>query len=91
LRSLFVEPEFIGKRIGHTLLRHALERARRSGIESLLIEIDPNAESFYRAHSAVPVGHRTSPTTGGEPTLLRLEVNCAAMTAVAPPPVSAAP
>jgi GNAT superfamily N-acetyltransferase len=90
LVALFVEPEFIGKRIGRALLRHALERTRRSGIEDLLIESDPNAEPFYRAHGAVPIGHTTSPTTGRELTLLSLEVSSTAMTADAPPRVSAA-
>lgn len=72
LVALFVEPDFIGRRIGHALLQHALEQAESAGIESLLIESDPNAEPFYRAHGAIPIGHRTSPTTGRDLTLLRL-------------------
>lgn len=90
LVALFVEPEFIGKRLGHALLRHAIDRARSAGIESVLIESDPNAEAFYRAHGAVPIGHRTSPTTGRTLTLLRLEVNSVEGAVGAPPRVSAA-
>lgn len=74
LVALFVEPDFIGKRIGQALLRQAVDRARKAGIEDLLIESDPNAERFYRAHGAVPIGHRISPTTGRELTLLRLDL-----------------
>jgi hypothetical protein len=40
----------------------------------VLIESDPNAEPFYRAHGAMEIGHRTSPTTGRDLTLLRLPV-----------------
>lgn len=73
--ALFVEPELIGKGVGRALLYDALKQARSAGIESVLIESDPNAEAFYRAHGAVPVGRRTSPTSGRELTLLRLAVS----------------
>ena len=74
LVALFVEPDMIGTGVGRALLRQALERARTAGVESLLIESDPNAEPFYRAHRAVEIGRRTSSTTGRELTLLRLPV-----------------
>lgn len=74
LVALFVEPDMIGTGVGRALLRQALERARTAGVESLLIESDPNAEPFYRAHGAVEIGRRTSSTTGRELTLLRLPV-----------------
>jgi GNAT superfamily N-acetyltransferase len=74
LVALFVEPEAIGKGIGRALLRHALERARGAGTDSVLIESDPNAESFYRAHGAIEIGRRRSPTTGRDLTLLRLPI-----------------
>lgn len=74
LAALFVEPDLIGTGIGRALLSHALEQARDAGVESILIESDPNAEPFYRANGAVAVGQRTSPTTGRRLTLLRLKV-----------------
>jgi GNAT superfamily N-acetyltransferase len=74
LVALFVEPEAIGTGIGRALLRHALERAQGAGVDNVLIESDPNAEPFYRAHGAMEIGHRTSPTTGRDLTLLRLPV-----------------
>jgi GNAT superfamily N-acetyltransferase len=75
LVALFVEPDVIGKGLGRALLYHALEQAQNAGVESVLIESDPNAEPFYRAHGAAPVGQRTSPTTGRQLTLLRLAVS----------------
>lgn len=74
LVALFVEPDLIGKGVGRALLKHELARAQSAGVESVLIESDPNAEPFYRSQGAVPTGHRTSPTTGRELTLLRLPV-----------------
>jgi GNAT superfamily N-acetyltransferase len=74
LVALFVERDMIGRGVGGALLAHALERARAAGVDSVLIESDPNAEPFYRAHGAEPIGERTSTTTGRQLTLLRLRV-----------------
>jgi GNAT superfamily N-acetyltransferase len=74
LAALFVEPDVIGTGVGRALLAHELERARAAGVDSVLIESDPNAEPFYRAHGAEPIGARTSPTTGRQLTLLRPRV-----------------
>jgi len=74
LVALFVDPDLIGTGIGRALLQHALERARHAGLQSVLIESDPNAERFYRSQGATPIGQRTSPTTGRELTLLQLSV-----------------
>jgi GNAT superfamily N-acetyltransferase len=74
LVALFVEPDAIGRGVGRALLAHELERARAAGVDSVLIESDPNAEPFYRAHGAEPIGERRSPATGRQLTLLRLRV-----------------
>ena len=74
LVALFVEPDVIGRGVGRALLAHELNRARAAGMDSVLIESDPNAEPFYRAHGAEPIANRTAPTTGRQLTLLRLRV-----------------
>jgi Acetyltransferase (GNAT) domain len=74
LVALFVDPDLIGTGVGRALLQNALERTRHAGLDSVLIESDPNAERFYRSQGAVPAGHRTSATTGRELALLRLSV-----------------
>ena len=74
LVALFVEPDVIGRGVGRALLAHELNRARAAGVDSVLIESDPNAEPFYRAHGAEPIANRTSSTTGRQLTLLRLRV-----------------
>jgi GNAT superfamily N-acetyltransferase len=72
LELLFVEPAAIGTGVGRALLRDALEHARAAGLGALTIESDPDAEPFYRAHGAEPVGTRISSATGRELPLLRI-------------------
>jgi GNAT superfamily N-acetyltransferase len=72
LTAMFVEPELIGQGVGRALMRHALDTASQSGVDSLLIESDPNAEAFYRSQGAVPIGQRRSRSTGRVLPLLRI-------------------
>ena len=72
LELLFVEPAAIGTGAGRALLRDALDRAREAGLAELTIESDPDAEPFYRAHGAEPVGTRVSSSTGRKLPLLRI-------------------
>ncbi|HET8953713.1 MAG TPA: GNAT family N-acetyltransferase [Solirubrobacteraceae bacterium] len=72
LELLFVEPVAIGTGVGRALLRDALEHARAAGLSTLTIESDPDAEPFYRAHGAEPIGTRVSSATGRELPLLRI-------------------
>jgi len=50
----------IGRGLGRTLFRHALETAAEGVLETLLIECDSHAEGFYLAMGATHVGHRRS-------------------------------
>jgi GNAT superfamily N-acetyltransferase len=70
LELLFVEPAAIGTGVGRALLRDALARAREAGLAELVIESDPDAVPFYRAHGAEPVGTRIVAATGRELPLL---------------------
>jgi GNAT superfamily N-acetyltransferase len=72
LELLFVEPAAIGTGVGRALLRDSLEHARAAGLATLTIESDPDAEPFYLAHGAEPVGTRVSSATGRELPLLRI-------------------
>jgi len=72
LEMLFVDPPAIGTGAGRALLRDALAAAREAGLDSLLIESDPDAEPFYRSQGAEPAGARTSWSTGRELPLLRI-------------------
>jgi GNAT superfamily N-acetyltransferase len=60
LSDLWVDPHVIGRGLGRTLFRHALETAAREGFETLLIESDPHAIGFYLTMGAAHVGHRRS-------------------------------
>ncbi|MFI6045058.1 GNAT family N-acetyltransferase [Nocardia sp. NPDC051321] len=65
LGMLYVAPEAIGKGIGGELFRYAVETARTAGLQRLVIDADPNAESFYRAMGAVRVGNVASGSIPG--------------------------
>ncbi len=44
--------------------QYALEHARALGLQSFLIQSDPNAEGFYLHMGAQQVGTRIAPETG---------------------------
>ncbi|WP_067834584.1 GNAT family N-acetyltransferase [Nocardia lijiangensis] len=65
LGMLFVVPEATGEGVGTELFRHAVETARSAGFHKLVIESDPNAETFYLARGAVKVGSVESESIAG--------------------------
>jgi GNAT superfamily N-acetyltransferase len=64
LYDMFVEPEYIGRGVGASLWRHAVETARGAGYPEFFIESDPFALPFYLRMGALPKGERVSPTSG---------------------------
>jgi GNAT superfamily N-acetyltransferase len=52
LEELWVEPEWIGRRVGSRLFRFAADRARELRASSLEWEADPNAVGFYERMGA---------------------------------------
>ncbi len=65
LEALFVAPEEIGTGCGRRLLQHALATLSNSGGGTMVIQSDPNAESFYLAAGAVRTGVRASASVLG--------------------------
>ncbi|MEM7430778.1 MAG: GNAT family N-acetyltransferase [Pseudomonadota bacterium] len=65
LGALFIEPVQIGKGVGRQLMQHAIATASSIGAERLVIQGDPNAESFYQAAGAVKTGTRESGSIPG--------------------------
>ncbi|UTW65262.1 GNAT family N-acetyltransferase [bacterium SCSIO 12643] len=47
LDNLFILPSHIGKGLGKTLLDHCIKNARQQGYQSIELDADPHAESFY--------------------------------------------
>ena len=47
LNYLFVEPKFIGKGYGKSLMMDFLSRIENSEFERVVLDADPNAEKFY--------------------------------------------
>ncbi len=75
LSALFVEPDAIGWGYGRRLMEHAIARAKRLGFRAMLIPSDPNAEPFYRAMGAEPIGTVPSGSIPGrELPLLRVDL-----------------
>ena len=60
LDFLYVHPDFLGKGFGKVLWDNAIEKAREIGIESFIIDSDPNAESFYKKMGAELIGETPS-------------------------------
>lgn len=65
LAALFVAPFFIGQGYGRVLLEHAQSQAVAKGASILIIQSDPNAQGFYRAMGAYPIGYRESDSLPG--------------------------
>jgi GNAT superfamily N-acetyltransferase len=75
LAFLFVDPAATGRGIGRALFEHAVRTCRYLGVGYLRVEIDPNAEGFYRRMGARPWGTAPSPAAPGRLLpVLRLEV-----------------
>ena len=75
LEALFVDPEHIGKGVGHALMQHAIQSAIARGAQRLVIQGDPNATAFYTSHGANPTGFRESESIPGRQLPL-FEIKC---------------
>ena len=65
LEALFVDPEYIGQGLGRRLMQHAIENVKAKGGKHLVIQGDPNAESFYLAAGGKQIGDRESESVPG--------------------------
>jgi len=64
LDNLWVEPEFMQRGIGRSLVMHAVEAARCAGAKEIVIDSDPHAEAFYLSCGAVRRGEVAAPIPG---------------------------
>lgn len=65
LDAMFVAPGATGLGIGRRLFEATLERARRRGARTLLIQSDPQAEGFYLRMGCRRIGERASDSIAG--------------------------
>lgn len=56
LDNLFILPEHIGKGFGKQLLLDFLNRMKEEKIEKIILDSEPNAESFYSKMGFVKIG-----------------------------------
>ena len=64
LEHFWILPEAMGRGFGRQLFAAAIRHATEAGAMHLLIESDPNAESFYRHLGAYPHGEVVYPLEG---------------------------
>ena len=60
LDDLFIDEGFEGKGLGKKLLQHALETARSLGYKMMIIQADPNAQTFYEKQGAIRFAEKES-------------------------------
>ncbi|MET3027339.1 GNAT family N-acetyltransferase [Flavobacterium sp. UW10123] len=56
LDNLFILPEHIGRGFGKYLLLDFLNRIKKTGIEKITLDSEPNAENFYAKMGFVKIG-----------------------------------
>lgn len=61
LEHLWVAPQHMSHGFGSALLSHALETARSGDASEVLVDADPNAESFYLKRGGVRYGFVPAP------------------------------
>lgn len=64
IENLWVQPEYMGQGIGKQLFLHAVANARARGYQTLQLEADPNALSFYERMGMHKIGERHSEVDG---------------------------
>jgi ribosomal protein S18 acetylase RimI-like enzyme len=73
LDHLWIVPDAMRRGIGRALFEHATAQAQNSGVHSIKIEADPNAEGFYKRMGAERVGTSLSEVDGERRELPLLE------------------
>ena len=75
LDNLWVLPDFMGKGIGAKLFKHALNVSRACQVSILMIESDPNAQTFYEKMGARKIDEHHSQLDGQLRTLPIMAIN----------------
>ena len=65
LIALFISPAYIGQGYGRVLITHAQTQAINRGARTMIIQSDPNAQTFYAAVGAQQIGQRESDSIPG--------------------------
>lgn len=74
LEHLFIDPKFIGKGFGKTLMLHALEQCRAKDVKELFILSDPHAVQFYEKFGAVLSYETDSNIIGRKVPILKIDI-----------------
>lgn len=74
LDNLFILPDYMGKGLGKLLLDDFIMRAKKDNAKSIILESDPNAETFYAKHGFVTTGQAETGTTGRYLPIMELDL-----------------
>ncbi len=75
LNYLFVEPKYIGKGFGKTLMKDFLRRIENSQFESVILDADPHAEIFYAGLGFRVIGQLKSSIKNRFLPIMELNIN----------------
>ena len=64
LDNMFVAPEFIGKGYGKILMNDFVEKIRLTDTQKIILEADPNTETFYKKFGFVVIRKLQSSIAG---------------------------
>jgi N-acetylglutamate synthase-like GNAT family acetyltransferase len=74
IEHLWVRPAAMGAGVGRRLFEHVVRIAQESGVKSMIVVSDPNAESFYEHLGARRVDFVPSTPEGRELPRLRIDL-----------------
>ena len=74
LEHLWILPGYMGQGIGKALFQDAFEQCEESGVHTLEIESDPNAQGFYERMGARKVSEKVGEVDGLQRVLPVLEI-----------------
>ena len=74
LEHIFIEPDFIGKRIGSELVSFMRDLCRKKKIARICVFSDPNAKGFYNRIGARYIGESPSSIEGRTVSLFELDI-----------------
>lgn len=75
LDNLFVDPDFIGNGLGKLLISDFLIRMEEMGMEEIVLDADPNAETFYSKYGFQVVGKLGSSIPGRYLPVMKYELH----------------
>ena len=75
LDNIFIDPEYIGKGLGLTLMKDFLNSVKKLEVTTVTLDSDPNAEQFYQKFEFKTVGQLKSSVPNRFLPIMELNLN----------------